>query len=135
MECGPKIILVEDHADIRKIFTMLLRDRGYQVTSFRCGKDALLAARQSLPDAMIIDLGLPDISGFKLAQKVRRSAGLANALLVALTGHQIDLELSRLEAVGFDHHFIKPFDSSDVCDWLEQQLAAVHTRHQMRQAA
>ena len=120
-----KIVLVEDNHDVRRIFQLILESRGYSVQSFATGQAALQAIREAAPDAAIIDIGLPDIGGFDLAQEIR-NAGI-NSLLIALTGHDSEQYRIRSAEVGFAAHYVKPCELGKICDWIESELSSIES--------
>ncbi len=101
------ILLVDDHRDGGDSCAELLRLLGYEVRLARSGADALTVAGTFAPDVAILDIGLPDMDGYHLAEKL--VAVLARRpLLVALTGYGNGEERAR--AAGFDHYLLKPVE-------------------------
>src|SRR4051812_5753401 len=101
-----KILLVEDHPDLAKISCKLLRNFfGHDVEHVSTGNDAFEVAMRSIPDLVLIDLNLPDMHGYKLAEKIRQQPSLDRTILVALTGHGITGTPERSKAVGIDAHY------------------------------
>jgi CheY-like chemotaxis protein len=67
-------------------------------------------AREFHPDIILLDLGLPGLSGFEIARQLRSSADLDHVTLIALTGYGQDEDRRQTRAHGFDHHIVKPVD-------------------------
>jgi PAS domain S-box-containing protein len=99
------VLLVEDHPDTRRGFTLLLRRLGCRVIATAAAQEALAAARAEPFDLVISDLGLPDASGFEL---VRQLTQLRPTPAIALSGYGTEDDRARSEAAGFDAHLVKP---------------------------
>jgi len=108
-----KIILVEDNADLAEISCLELRDvHEHEVECAASGAKALRLAERLIPDLMLIDINLPDMDGYALAQRLRAIPALDKTILVALTGWGNITEESRVHTAGFDTYFQKPMDFS-----------------------
>lgn len=105
-----RILLVDDNRDAAESLAMVLEIDGHQVQIAYDGPTALELARVEWPDVILLDIGLPRMNGYEVAQELRRYGELERTLLIALTGYgqQNDLEKSR--AAGFDAHLVKPPD-------------------------
>ena len=104
-----RIVVVDDNEDAAQTLELLLQTLGHDVRSFANGEDAQ-AALDPATDAYILDIGLPGISGYELARRLRADPRSAGARLFALSGYgqQVDLDASR--SAGFDEHFVKPVE-------------------------
>ena len=89
---------------------VLLESEGYVVEIATDGESALAAAREFLPAVVILDIGLPGMSGFEVAQQMRQPPKPRSALLIALTGYGEAESRLRSQKAGFDHHVVKPAD-------------------------
>jgi CheY-like chemotaxis protein len=117
-----RVLVVDDNEDSALSLAMLLELQGYAVaTAFR-GGDALRSAAEQSPDVALLDIGLPDMTGYELARRLRDTLGSAPVTLVALTGWGQDEDRRAAEGAGFDHHFTKPVDP-DALEQLLQQLS------------
>lgn len=104
------IMIVDDNMDAAESLGVLLKALGHKVTVEYSAASALAKAASVMPQAFILDIGLPDISGYELAAQLRRIPACEGALLIALTGYgQAQDRAAALEA-GFDHHMLKPAD-------------------------
>jgi signal transduction histidine kinase/CheY-like chemotaxis protein len=123
-EAGGKILVVDDNRDSADALSLVLAADGYDVIVGYCGIDALQLARQSQPAAIILDIGMADMTGYEVARRLRLEPWGRDVLLLAMTGWgQIkDKELAR--QAGFNRHFTKPVDTDD----LERELAAFFDR-------
>jgi CheY-like chemotaxis protein len=66
------------------------------------------------PDVVLLDVGLPGISGYEVAMRMRQQPGLGHVILIAMTGYGQEADLQRSQEAGFDHHLVKPADFSKV---------------------
>jgi PAS domain S-box-containing protein len=105
-----RVLMVEDNPDAAESLSMVLELLGHQVRVAHDGMSALEAARAELPDLMLIDIGLPGMSGYEVAQAIRRDPRLKHLRLVALTGYGRSEDQAQAIAAGFDHHLVKPVD-------------------------
>jgi PAS domain S-box-containing protein len=103
-----RVLVVEDNPDTAESVKMLLEVRGHRVRVAYDGVAALHAARASVPDVMLVDIGLPGIDGYEVARRVRRDPDLKRIVLIALTGYGRDEDKEHARAAGFDHHLTKP---------------------------
>lgn len=100
----------------------LLERWNYPVRVVGSGADALAAADSFAPKLAFVDIGLPDMDGCDVAEKLRRHPAAKDAILVALTGHS-DLEtVRRCREVGFDHHLVKPVGMSELQSFVQNKL-------------
>lgn len=123
-----RILIVDDNEDAAASLRMLFHALNHEVAVAHCGQAALSLGEQFRPDAVVLDIGLPDISGNEVAVRMRRTEWGKTAMLVALTGWGTTGDRERTTASGFDHHLVKPVD----LDVLERLVAnTVPTRHQI----
>jgi CheY-like chemotaxis protein len=116
-------LLVDDNVDAAEALGTLLGIVGHEVAVVHDGPAALVAAAAAPPDVVLLDIGLPGMDGYTVAARLR-DAGHARAALVALTGYGRADDVQRSRDAGFDHHIVKPVDSSH----LERILREVSTR-------
>ncbi|MBI3947388.1 MAG: PAS domain-containing protein [Armatimonadetes bacterium] len=107
---GRKILLVEDNADAAEVLGMLLEAEGHEVVVAHDGPAAVHLAEAYLPEAALIDIGLPGMDGYEVARRLRRNPALNGTKLVALTGYGQDEDRERSREAGFDEHLVKPVD-------------------------
>jgi two-component system, OmpR family, KDP operon response regulator KdpE len=102
----PRVLVVEDHAELQRGLLINLRARQYEVTTARTGYDALALTARRPPDAVILDLGLPDIDGTEVIIELRRRY---LSPIIVLSGHASpDSKIGALDA-GADDYVTKPF--------------------------
>jgi two-component system CheB/CheR fusion protein len=112
------VAVVEDQADARLMMQFLLEAEGVQVFTAANGLDGAALIERVRPDLALVDLGLPVMSGFDLARRIRQDPANAETRLVALSGYGQDSDIQAALAAGFDEHVTKPPDPSR----LEQLL-------------
>jgi CheY-like chemotaxis protein len=105
-----RILVVDDNKDATETLAELLRMLGNEVAVALDGTSAVEQVVRFRPDVVLLDIGLPDISGFEVARRVRQLERIAQPTLIALTGwgQQQDKEMAAL--AGFDEHWTKPVD-------------------------
>jgi CheY-like chemotaxis protein len=91
--------------------SLVLRLRGHEVLVARTGPSALEVASAFQPNVVLLDIGLPGMDGYQVAQRLREKPEFKNVLLCALTGWTpSEADRDRPHQAGFDHHFVKPVD-------------------------
>lgn len=106
-----RILIVDDNVDAAFMLSMLLESLGHEVLMEHGSRRALERARLEKPDVCILDIGLPDMDGNELAQRLRRQRENSGAVLIAVTGYGQDKDREYALAAGFDHHLVKPIDT------------------------
>jgi CheY-like chemotaxis protein len=112
-----RFLLVEDDADSRNVLSALLTLHGHAVESVGTGREAIAAARRAAFDAVLVDVGLPDIDGYGVGRSLRERSD-PSMVRVALTGHDGPEAREQSRAAGFHLHLVKPVE-------LARLLAAV----------
>ncbi|HXE48304.1 MAG TPA: PAS domain S-box protein [Ramlibacter sp.] len=119
-----KVLVVDDNVDACDSIAMILMAYGYDVRCLYDGLTVLAIAMQWRPDVIILDIGLPGMSGLEVAAQLRQQAQFQSTPLAALTGYGQDEDRRRSQLAGFDVHLTKPVDPQVLCQWLSQQLDA-----------
>lgn len=102
---APRILIVDDDDDLRDVLGLALVERGYEVRAVDCAADAITAASEWCPAVVLLDIGLPGMSGYELASRLR---DLHESMrLVALTGFGLDSDVEEARRAGFDAHVLK----------------------------
>lgn len=104
-----RILVVDDDHDIVEVSSLLLAALGHECRTATTGRDALEVLDRFAPDIVILDIGLPDISGYELASLMRARVG-QSVYLAALTGWNGADELAHMNEVGFNQSVLKPTD-------------------------
>ena len=124
MATAPRTLLyVEDNADARAVMSEMLRLSGYEVREAASGAEALAAVRLQRPDAIMLDIGLPDMNGFEVARKIRQLANGRDVPMIALTGYGQSRDKAAAAQVGINAHLVKPVDPEELTRTLEALLA------------
>jgi two-component system OmpR family response regulator len=105
-----RVLVVEDNPDGAETLARLLRMSGHEVRTALDGPIALEIADAFRPEVVLLDIGLPGMSGYEVATLLRQLPGMATALLVALTGYGQDRDRDLSRQAGFDQHLTKPVD-------------------------
>ena len=109
-----KVLVVDDNVDAARSLAVLLEMCGHQVKLAYDGPTATQAALAYQPDVVLLDIGLPGLDGYQVAQWIRQQASLKDVLLIAVTGYGQDSDRQHSKDVGFDHHLVKPVDFDEV---------------------
>jgi len=111
-----RVLVVDDDHDTVDGLAYILEDEGHVVHRVYSGKDVLNAVGVFRPDAVIMDIGLPGLSGYAIAQAIRNSfTDIRRPLLIAITGiWKESPDRMVAERVGFDHHLLKPCKPEEV---------------------
>lgn len=118
-----RVLVVDDNGDLAQTLAEFLTLLGYAVKTAADGATALEVARSFEPAVVVLDIGLPHMSGYDVARRLREEHG-QRLVLVAMTGYGQNEDRRLAFAAGFDHHLVKPVDPND----LHQLLSRV--RHQ-----
>jgi PAS domain S-box-containing protein len=115
---GSRILVVDDNLDTAGALAGLLEMSGFEVRSAHDGREALDAARAHLPGAILLDIGLPGMDGYQVAEHLRREACLRDATIIAITGYGEEQAFRRSREAGFDHHLVKPVNYDTLLNLL-----------------
>jgi two-component system CheB/CheR fusion protein len=125
---GHRVLVVDDNADAAQTLATLIRTLGTNdVHVAFSGEEALPIAERVRPDTVFLDLKMPDMDGYEVAERLRREPWCEDTWLVALTGWGLDEHKRRTQRSGFDQHLTKPADRAA----LEVILSRppLHARH------
>ena len=103
-----RVLVIEDDPDVADTLEEILRRWGHEVFVARDGAAGLSRAHALAPEIVLIDIGLPDVSGYDLARSLRDASGANSALLIAITGYGRPQDREQAHHAGFDHHITKP---------------------------
>ena len=122
---GLRILVVDDHAESARSLAAVLefKGHGHVVAVANEGRQALALARQFKPEVAFLDIDMPGMDGYEVAQALRQVGGLEKLVLVALTGWGGPRGKARSQAAGFDHHLAKPTELGTI-DALLSGIAA-----------
>jgi CheY-like chemotaxis protein len=112
-----RVLVVDDNVDAAEMLALLLEARGLETTLAFDGQGAIAAFDWSRPDAVLLDLALPDMDGLDVARQLR--AREPEVPLIAITGYGDEAMRKRTAKLGFAHHLTKPVDVTAVCRMLD----------------
>ncbi len=121
-----RVLVVDDNEDAALSLAMMLGVMGYEVRTANDGLEAVRAADEFRPEAALLDIGLPHLSGYDVARHIRNHCG-SGVLLVAITGWGTAEDIKRSREAGFDHHFTKPADPDRLKDMLLAECPPSHS--------
>jgi two-component system CheB/CheR fusion protein len=119
-----RVLIVDDNEDAANSLAMILNLGGHETASVYTAVDALQRAASFRPDVVLLDIGLPGMDGYEVAQKLRELPGLRDIRLVAVTGYGRSDDRIRARDAGFDDHLTKPVEFAV----LERTLAGIRAR-------
>jgi CheY-like chemotaxis protein len=105
-----RILVADDDTDAVHSLTALLRREGYQVRGVHRGAEVLQAIFHFAPDVVLLDIGMPQMTGYEVARALRERYGSARPALIAVTGRAGEADRQQARAAGFEHHVAKPYD-------------------------
>jgi signal transduction histidine kinase/ActR/RegA family two-component response regulator len=120
------VLVADDNSDAADSLALLLQMSGYGVHACHSGPEALAAALRERPDALVLDIGMPGMSGYEMARRIRQAPWGGEALLVAVTGWGQQEDRERSRAAGFDHHLTKPVDTDVLQGLLSEFSRRLH---------
>lgn len=122
-----RVLLVDDKHDALDTLAEVLRVAGYAVQAVAHPREAIALIDAFRPDVAILDIGLPEMDGYQLAQALRTSAPAWNGKLIALTGFGQRGDKQRAAAAGFERHFTKPVDPAELLNALAELIGMEHS--------
>jgi CheY-like chemotaxis protein len=117
-----RILVAEDNAVNRELLRELLEARGYSVSEACDGQEALHMIEQSLPELLLLDIGMPVLDGFAVIRKIRENPRLAPLPVVAVTAYAMRGDREKILASGFDGYLSKPLNPSSLTQELDRLL-------------
>jgi PAS domain S-box-containing protein len=113
-ECGARVLIVDDNEDAATLMGTLLHALGYEARVVHDGPSALAEAERFAPQLALVDLGLPVMDGFDLAQRFRGHPTLGRTTLIAVTGYGQARDRDMTAHAGFSAHLTKPVDVDEL---------------------
>ena len=124
----PRILVADDDTDTVDSLTVLLRDEGYEVRGVHRGGEVLQAIFQFAPDVVLLDIGMPQMSGYEVARRLRERYGSARPALIAVTGFTRTMDRAQARAAGFEHHIGKPYKPRELLQLIGTLSSSAPTR-------
>ncbi len=119
-----RVLVADDNRDAAESLSLVLGFSGYEVFTAFNGAEALEVGARARPQAALIDIGMPGMSGHEVARRIRLEAWGRHAVLIALTGWGQEQDKQAAKAAGFDEHLTKPVDPALVEQKLNEMLQA-----------
>lgn len=119
-----RILIADDNRDAAESLSLLLELAGHDVRVAHLGQTALSIAQTFHPDIALLDIGMPDLSGYEVARALRQERGPRDLQLIALTGWGQEEDRRRALDAGFDHHLTKPIDPDQLESLIGSRSAA-----------
>jgi two-component system CheB/CheR fusion protein len=117
---GPqRVLIVDDNVDAAMALAALLRQDGHTVAVAHSGQSGLEAAHTFRPDVALLDLGMPGMNGFEVAQRLK-ALGRPDLLLMAISGYSAEETRRRAREAQFDEYFVKPLDTQALAEALSR---------------
>jgi len=114
------VLVVDDNADAANSVAMLLRMAGHEVHVENDGRSAVESAAHVHPEIVLLDIGLPGMSGYDVARALRAEPGGDEMVIYAMTGYGAQDDRDRTKEAGFDGHLVKPVVPADLVALMEQ---------------
>jgi CheY-like chemotaxis protein len=105
-----RILVADDDRDAVESLVLLLRHEGHEVRGVYTGLDVLDKVRDFGPDVVLLDIGMPHITGYEVARALRQRYASARPTLIAVTGRAEPGDRNLAQLAGFDHHVAKPYE-------------------------
>lgn len=111
-----RVLVVDDNPDSAECLTLYLSIVGHEVRAAFSGAEALAVAREFRPEAVLLDIGMPDMDGREVGRLLRNEH--PSLLIIAVTGYAGAEESRQSRLAGFDHHLVKPIDPGAIGELL-----------------
>ncbi len=123
-----RVLVADDDRDSVLLLGVVLRDEGHEVHTVLRGDEVLELVRLVRPDAVILDINMPGMSGYAVARDIRERYGPIRPLLIGISGVWTKTSERLLgRVVGFDHYLTKPYDHAQVLQFLEPLIRKSHS--------
>ena len=109
-----RVLVTDDNRDSADSLALILELEGYDVAVTYSGHQSIERGRLESPDAVILDIGMADMTGYEVARRIRQEEWGRHVFLIAMTGWGQEEDRERAKAAGFDRHLIKPLDSGEL---------------------
>ena len=115
-----RVLIADDDRDGALTLSTLLEIEGFTVLTVHGGQEALDAAREFRPDVVLLDIGMPKITGYEAARRLRLRYGNDCPVLIAITGWKQASDKILASLAGFDHHVAKPYEPTQLIELLSK---------------
>lgn len=121
-----KILIAEDERDIRDLVAFTLRFAGHEVVAVGNGEEAIEAARQEMPDLILMDVRMPRMTGYEACEKMKADSQLKDIPVVFLSAKGQDSEIQTGLNAGATEYLLKPFAPVELTQRVAELLARYH---------
>lgn len=115
------ILIIDDNRDSADGLAICLESEGYQVRVNYNGEDGIAAALDYLPDVVLLDITLPDISGYEVAKRLRQYEQFVSLSIIAMSGHSSKSDKQKAVTAGFNYYLVKPVDYAELLTLLSNR--------------
>ena len=115
-----RVLIADDDRDGAAMLGMPLQSEGYEVRTVHGGKEVLDAAREFKPDVVLLDIGMPKITGYEAARRLRQRYGVECPVLIAVTAWKQPSDRILADLAGFNYHVAKPYEPAELLTLLER---------------
>jgi CheY-like chemotaxis protein len=115
-----RVLIADDDRDGAAMLGMLLQSEGYEVRTVHGGQEVLDAAREFKPDVVLLDIGMPKITGYEAARRLRQRYGVECPVLIAVTAWKQPSDRILADLAGFNYHVAKPYEPAELLTLLER---------------
>lgn len=119
---GKRILHIEDNASNRKAVRHILRETGLELCEAMDGEDGLRSALASPPDLILLDIQLPRLSGYEVAQRLRAEDRTRHIPIIAITSYALSGDEQRAQDAGCDDYIAKPFRPRTLLEHIRRHL-------------
>ncbi|WP_051663905.1 response regulator [Dyadobacter crusticola] len=120
-----RVLVVDDNRDAADTLAMMLKLTGYETRACYSGTEGVATAELYQPMAIVLDIGMPDITGYEACRQIRETAWGQSPLIIALTGYGADEDRFKSTQAGFDAHLLKPVDLSELSRLLKERQSSL----------
>ncbi|MCS6870859.1 MAG: response regulator [Anaerolineae bacterium] len=122
------ILLAEDDRSLQFLVQRKLEQEGYTVRSIENGAEALALALKERPMLLLLDIGLPEVTGYEICRIVKRHYGVQAPPVVIISTNGQDSDVEAAEDIGADDYLIKPFSLRDLAERVRDFMNNSHVR-------
>jgi len=128
MDTKPTVLIVDDNPDAREILRSLLEEKGYRAVVAADGPEGLALARSEKPDCILLDIMMPDMSGYRVCEDLRSDPAFEQTPIIILTARKVERDKSYARTVGADDFLTKPVRPSQLLATLKKHLEGAGRR-------
>lgn len=118
----PRVLIVEDDEDSRYVYTLILEANGFEVVTATSGVEGLALARETHPDAILMDVSIPETDGWTVTETLKGDAATRPIPIIVITAHAFPEDHERAEQVGCDAFLTKPCEPRQVLEEVQRVL-------------